>query len=202
MDSSPGILASLAYAFEANDARPNRQLDCSLIGPPLRSMVDSLLDYSDSAIIDLIISDFKEHYDSIGYLKTSPFKGVRRMLDQLSCAGIRLNIATNKRSLPTQQILSALGWCNYFDWVYSSDSKLPPFASKTDLLAQLLRDARISVHSCIYVGDRAEDWYSAQANGLRFGWAQWGFMDKTLNIDDDSLILSAPDAAHFLGRSW
>ena len=53
IDSSPGILHSLEYAFEQLSITPFRPLNRSLIGPPLRDMLASLCASKDHDMVDL-----------------------------------------------------------------------------------------------------------------------------------------------------
>lgn len=193
VDSSAGILASLGHAFRANGVTPTGALSDFMIGPPVREIIESLSPEIDSATIDSIIEYFKSHYDSIGYLRTVPYDGIDQMLRQLLEAGVCLAIVTNKREQPTKLIVNQLGWKNCFSSIYSPDSVQPSSPSKAALIGQLLRDTDLHPRHCVYIGDRTEDWHSARDNGIRFGWAQWGYCLQKPDFDDDSFILAAPD---------
>jgi phosphoglycolate phosphatase-like HAD superfamily hydrolase len=54
--------------------------------------------------------------------------------------------------------------------------------------------------SCLYIGDRIEDWHAARANNIRFGWADWGFSKDELHFDDDSFVLTKPDLQSVLDQ--
>jgi phosphoglycolate phosphatase len=200
VDSAPSILASLAYSFSAQNVTPNEPLQASLIGPPLHETVQSLAPQLTRAQIEPIIETFKHHYDTSGYLQTEVFPGVESMLQQLQAAKLNLAIVTNKRANPTQLILKHLGWSNRFMHAYSPDTFLPLLASKADLIGRLLRQTGWQPRNCLYIGDRIEDWQSAQSNGVRFGWAQWGFSKDALVFNDDSFLLSEPDSTVVLNQ--
>jgi phosphoglycolate phosphatase len=197
VDSAPGILASFAGVFAAHGVAPNRPLTPTLIGPPLRETLASLCDGDDPALLDRLTAAFKAHYDTEGYRQTRPFDGVADMLAGLATAGLGLHIATNKRALPTGQILRHLGWDELFQRVCALDSFTPALPHKTALLGRLLAVAGLSAADGVYVGDRAEDRDAARANGLRFAWALWGFGDAA-GADDDGLRLAVPDSAPLL----
>ncbi len=201
VDSSAGIFASLQHAFSVNGVTLNTCLTTSLIGPPLRETVASLIGQHQIMLLDRIIKSFELHYDSLGYLDSSPYHGVDVMLQKLVANGTILAIATNKRSYPTELILSSLGWKSLFRWVYSPDSVQPSLNSKTDLLARMLLDTNLDPSCCLYVGDRAADWHSAKANGIRFAWADWGFSELAPLFNDDSIIMLQPQA-HVIVRQW
>jgi len=200
VDSSPGILASLETAFRLAEVDPIQPLHASLIGPPLRETVAHLAPRQSISKVDQIIANFKSSYDSSGYLSTKAYPGIFIMLCALKSSGFRLHIATNKRASPTRLILSCLGWNNFFESVYSPDSFLPESASKAKLISTQLDRECLSCHQALYVGDRLEDWHSAQANGLCFAWAHWGFGADHTGFPDDIITLPTPESlTAFLG---
>lgn len=197
VNSAPGILASFAGAFAENGVMPNRPLTPDLIGPPLRATLAGLCDDPEPAMLDRLTATFKAHYDMEGYRQTLPFAGVADMLAGLATAGLTLHIATNKRAFPTGLILRHLGWDGLFKRVCTLDSYAPPLPHKATLLRRLLAAEGLDAADSLYVGDRAEDMDAAQANGLRFAWAMWGF-GEAMRIDGVWLRLAEPDPAPLL----
>ena len=193
VDSSLGILGSLAEAFKSAKVKPIHPLDSSLIGPPLRETITYLAPGLTRPKVDQIISAFKCHYDHIGYRETKPFAGVCAALYLLKSQGVEMHIATNKRTVPTRLILAYLGWSGLFNSVYSSDSIQSISPTKAELLSSQLMCEGLSSDCTYYIGDRLDDWYSASANGVRFVWAQWGYSSSYLEFSDNSLILHSPD---------
>jgi len=203
VDSSIGILASLENAFRLAEVDPVQPLHASLIGPPLRETVTLLAPRQSISKVDQIIAAFKSIYDSSGYLATKAYPDVSIMLSTLKSSGFRLHIATNKRATPTHLILSSLGWNDFFESVYSPDSVLPATASKAELITIQLDRECLSCHQTLYVGDRLEDWHSAQANGLCFAWAHWGFGADHTVFPEDIITLPTPESlTAFLGISF
>jgi phosphoglycolate phosphatase len=198
VDSSPGILASLDHALQAQGVSPTYPLNSALIGPPLLEIVTYLCPDLNSAQRDQIVEQFKRHYDSNGYLMTSPFIGVEQMLAHLIREGVSLSIATNKRHAPTRRILSYLNWDDLFQYVYCPDSVSPPVAGKAELIARLCLAADWMPTQCLYVGDRMEDMYSAHANNIRFAYAQWGFGNFSQGTKSPFLCLESPSASSLL----
>jgi len=62
VDSSVGILHSLAHAFHSHGITPLVPLEPSLIGPPLRETITALSADIDIAKSDAIIESFKSHF--------------------------------------------------------------------------------------------------------------------------------------------
>lgn len=175
IDSSASILAGFAAALDDLKIAPKLPLTATVIGPPLRETLATLAGSCDAVLLDLLINSFKNYYDTEGYKATTVFSGVDEMLKQMHAAGAALHIATNKRLLPTHLILKHLGWGDLFTSVYALDARSPVFASKAEMIAGLMQDQGIAHASAAYVGDRPEDGLAADANGLPFYAAEWGY---------------------------
>jgi phosphoglycolate phosphatase len=110
-----------------------------------------------------------------GVLKTEAYPGIGDMLRALRAAGMELSIATNKRIHPTRLIIEHLGWDGIFDSIHALDIFTPPLPNKAAMLGRLLIDRGIDTRRAVYVGDRVEDFEAAEANGLPFIAATWGY---------------------------
>ncbi len=175
IDSAPAILDAFEAAFITCQRQPVTPLVRDVIGPPLMETLALLAGTGDSDVLQLLAKAFKQQYDTEGYKQTKVFPGIENMLVSLREEGLQLYIATNKRLLPTQRILDYFGWTHYFVGIYALDAFSPPLGSKADMIGQVLRLNQLSVEGSIYIGDRDEDGLSAQANGLRFLLASWGY---------------------------
>ena len=175
IDSSPSILAGFAVALGAHKIAPKSELTAALIGPPLKITLSRISGSQDQDLLESLANSFKSYYDTEGYRLSRVFPGIPEMLAGLQLNGIRLHIATNKRIHPTRLILEYLGWSDFFRSVYGQDSVTPAFTNKASMIRQQLLDQEISAEDAAYLGDRPEDGEAAEANGLRFYAAQWGY---------------------------
>lgn len=175
VDSSPGILASLAHVLEKHGIEPRVSLTRNLIGPPLAATMARITGIERSDCLQDLIAGFIAHYDSLGYLVTPAYSGVAHSLTQLAQLGWPLYIATNKRIAPTRKILAYLGWDKMFAGVYASDLFTPLILDKCHLLSELISREQLDPYETAYVGDTHEDAYSAAANRLHFFAACWGY---------------------------
>jgi phosphoglycolate phosphatase len=180
IDSAPSILECFRLTLQANNIAPQVKVETSLIGPPLAKTLSILTGKHDPLELEKLISDFKDLYDNEGYKETIAYPEIISLIEGIQKLNIRLHIATNKRLAPTLLILKFLGWSNYFDSVYSIDSRHPSFSNKAEMLSSLLLDQYIDTNSCIYIGDRFEDMESALENQLEFIGALWGYQDQNL----------------------
>jgi phosphoglycolate phosphatase len=200
VDSSLGILNSLEAAFMNSSCTPVKPFSSELIGPPLRETLCLLAGTSDPELLDLLSTNFKIHYDTVGFQLTTPFPGTGQMIENLAAAEISLNIATNKRQRPTSQILRLLGWSTMFDLVLSPDSFRPTLSSKAAILSKLLSEANLSAENCLYIGDRFDDYNAALKVGMPFALAEWGFESGDSVFPPDIIRLKTPDAGQLI--SW
>lgn len=175
IDSAPAIVASFRDAFASAGLTPTIAIDSSIIGPPLLETLELLSGNQDPKLIATLADHFKASYDTTGLLQTAAYDGIGDMLAQLHQAGRSLSIATNKRIHPTCLILEHLGWTDYFDAVYALDLFQPRLANKAAMIGRLLADRSIPVSAAVYIGDRAEDGESADANKLPFIATTWGY---------------------------
>ena len=175
IDSAPAILASYRDAVASTGHRPVIAIDAGIVGPPLLETLRMLAGTCDAAVIDALAAGFKASYDSSGYRQTAAYAGVGEMLERLAAGGCQLSIATNKRLHPTRLILDHLGWSRHFAAVYALDAFEPRLPNKAAMIARLMQDRAIPRDQAIYVGDRSEDGESADANGLPFLAATWGY---------------------------
>jgi len=175
IDSSPSILATFRDVLESNKVEPRVVIDSTIIGPPLVDTLRSITGIDDAARLLGLAEAFKFRYDSVGVLQTRAYPGIVDMLDRLRTWGYSLYIATNKRLTPTVRILRNLRLWEYFDAVYTIDIATPPYAGKNAMIAALLSQKNISSESGCYVGDRPEDGFAADANGLAFIAVDWGY---------------------------
>lgn len=174
VDSSEGILESLRRCLSAVGQQPRVELNRSLIGPPLRRMLEIVLDTQDPQLLQSIEQAFRQEYDAAGYLITRPYPDVAQMLERLVAADRRLHIVTNKRMVPTRQILHALGWGALFSSVNTLDT-CAGARHKADVVAALLQKLGIQTAAGVFVGDTEDDANAASINGLPFAWARWGY---------------------------
>ena len=175
INSSPSILSCFRQALKDEGLTPLLPLSDSLIGPPLRQTLINLTGVTDNAVLDRLVDGFKASYDTEGYKDTLLYDGVELLLASLAELNIPLAIATNKRRIPTLKILEHLGWNGYFRCVGTLDTPFPPHTDKAALIRYLLTEIGVTAEKSLYVGDKWEDGVAADANGMAFRAAGWGY---------------------------
>jgi phosphoglycolate phosphatase len=175
IDSSPGILASFGRVLAAHGLAPVVPLEASLIGPPLAVTLQQVSGIADEARLARLVEAFKQDYDTAGCLATEVFPGVAAGLAQLTAAGSRLFIVTNKRMLPTRRILEALGLARHFAGIHTRDETEPMALSKTVVTQRVVARYGIDRSRAFFVGDSDEDAAAARENSLAFIHAAYGY---------------------------
>lgn len=198
VDSSNGILSSLAAAFEKTGCKPIIPFSSEIIGPPLVETISLLSGSSDPLLLDRLSESFKVHYDTVGVNQTIPFPGVEQMLQSLVAAEISLHIATNKRQSPASRIIEVMGWSAMFELVLSPDSVNPVLPSKAAILAKLLAETTLQAKDCLYIGDRLDDYNAALEIGIPFALAEWGFEGDDSDFPPDTLRMKSPNAGQLI----
>ena len=175
IDSLPGIAASLEVAFRAaGKPLPPRDLR-TVIGPPIRKIALALDSSLAEDEVEAIALAFRAHYDSEGWRATVLFPRVEQGLRNMQRAGRRLFIVTNKPRLATRQILQQYELEPLFEAIFSRDSRTPQYASKAEMLGDLMARYALPPAESLMVGDTHEDQQAAAANGLHFAHAAYGY---------------------------
>ncbi len=175
IDSAPSILACFGKVLHDAGVPPRVPLGEQLIGPPLAQTLQTLTGILDDTAIAAMTESFKKYYDTEGYRDSLPYAGVAEVLAELKAAGHALSLATNKRILPTRLILAHLGWDSLFASVWALDGFQPRLADKTAMLREILLLNGAVPAQTVYIGDKAEDGWAAQANEIQFVAAHWGY---------------------------
>ena len=175
VDSASGILSSFDAAFKSQGITPKKALNFELIGPPLRSIMCQLADSDAPHVIESLISAFKLHYDLNGYQEIFEYASSKPLLAYMAQCQLPVFLATNKRKVPTDLIIEMLQWRRYFQGIYSLDSVNPTASNKGALIQHILHAHALSPMTTLYIGDRLDDAEAANAAGVQFFHAVWGY---------------------------
>lgn len=175
VDSQPGIARSVGAALTACGVAVQAPDLKRLIGPPVRDILAAASGLSGNATLDRLESAFRTSYDTSGWRLTTCQPGVVEMLRRLRTQAVTLFMATNKPSRAARRILRGLALEPLFAEVVSPDSQFPVFASKAEMLIDLLERHRIPSDGCLMIGDTLEDCHAAAAAGLQCLVVQHGY---------------------------
>lgn len=206
VDSAPAIIATLERTAHKHGLQPQRQAGRDMIGPPLLATLSGYLGVTDANLLEALAASFKQVYDSEGIEATLLYPGVATLLQNLQAKGCRLWLATNKRQRPTELLLEKFLLRGLFASVYCLDTRQPPYADKTQMLIELLREQGIAATDAVYVGDTSHDEKAAAGAGLAFIGVAWGYGSGVQQLSPqavcaaDTPALAAAITQHFEGK--
>ncbi len=178
IDSMPGIRASCLATLDALGHAPDPAIDFRrLIGPPLPEVMRQMLRPYGDHRIDLAVSTYRTHYAEIGMFLATVYPGVTETLECLHRRGVRLLVATSKRTVFATPIVHRLDLAQWLHGIYGTEPD-GCLDHKADLIAALLRAEQLAARSTVMVGDRSHDIQGARANGVRAIGALWGYGDR------------------------
>ena len=156
-------------------------------GPPFDEMARTLFpDRFTQGLADEIRRRFAAHYDGDGFPGTREYPGVLDEVRRLKAEGRVVAIVTNKRFAGATAMAGRFGWDEVFDGVFAGDMfadpavaagfGMPPGkARKPELLAAVMRRFGAAPAECALVGDTANDFEAAAANGVLSVGVAWGY---------------------------
>lgn len=102
------------------------------------------------------------------------FDGVAHALRSLRSRGVRLGVVTNLPRWVALPMLSSHQIAALFDAIicYEDTRSHKP---SPDPLIRCVEVLDLAPQLCTYVGDDKNDFVAAQAAGMRFAWAAWGY---------------------------
>lgn len=174
IDSSPGIRRCVdeSLAHHGFPAITDEQFS-SFIGPPLTTGFGSVVD--DDTLIDSLITVYREHYGAGGMYEYSVYDGIPELLTRLNDAGLRLAIATSKRTGFARPVVDHAGLASQFEIVVGSERD-GAGAEKPVVMRSVFEQLAITdPGAVVMVGDREHDGHGATAIGTEFVGVTWGF---------------------------
>jgi phosphoglycolate phosphatase len=174
VDSAAGIARAAARALARFDRPPltAEQLR-AFVGPPLRESFAGIGVTGDE--LDGLVDAYRHHYLEDGILDFEVYPGVVPLLDALGAAGLRLGVATSKRTASARRVLAHAGLAGRFAAVEGSE----PDGSRPDkaaVIAGALGALDVDHPGrVVMVGDREHDALGARAVAVGFIGVAWGF---------------------------
>ena len=107
-DTVEGITKSIQYALRKHGRDAElKELRC-FAGPPLVDKFMEVYEVSKEEA-EQLVTDFRERYVPIGVYESSPFPGIRELLEAVRAAGKKTAIATSKPQALAELLLQRAG---------------------------------------------------------------------------------------------
>lgn len=167
---SKGITTSINYALEKVGAPRKEPADLNqYIGPPLNEIFSEILNTRNAVIIEEAISYYRERYVSIGYMENVLYEDIQEVLEVLIVRGIRLYVATSKRTDIAKSIIKYFDLQKYFVQVLGCDAQ----RQKHDLLEEIIK--LNDGHTLLMIGDRSYDMNAGRKVSAKCIGVLWGY---------------------------
>ena len=204
VDSLPGIGWSIGKALEACGVVSSPFDLKPLIGPPIRTILAAVSGIADPSALDRLEGAFRASYDSEGWRKTVLQPGTLDILRRLRTCGAELWVVTNKPLLASGMILRELACAGLFRELVCRDSRTPPFASKAEMLCNLVSREGLKREECLLIGDTLEDATAAARAGIwcalvMHGYGRW---DGSLTAPEQCFLLKTWDDLLNYVKRW
>lgn len=178
IDSLPGIAASLNRALERcglpghADGDVRRFIGNGSYELARRAMPDGTA----SADVLAVETAFKDDYAITWPDGTAPYDGIRECLENLTAAGFRLAVLSNKPHPFTVEIVQRLFPGLHFDPVFGQRPDTPRKPDPEAAL-QIARHWDYLPERCRFIGDSTVDLETARAAGIPAIAVGWGYHD-------------------------
>jgi phosphoglycolate phosphatase len=121
-----------------------------------------------------LVKDFRERYVPIGVYESSPFPGIRELLEALRRAGKKVAVATSKPQTLAELLLERAGLRELFDVVVGSGGGVNNDA-KWQIVTRAMELCGSKPENCVLVGDTRYDVEGAQKCGIPCIGVRWGY---------------------------
>jgi 2-phosphoglycolate phosphatase len=122
--------------------------------------------------------EFFRNYESRMTENTSVFDGVAELVAQISQAGLKWGVVTNKSARFTVPLTKAMPLFNTAQTIVSGDTT-PHAKPHPAPLLEAARQLDVAPERCIYVGDDERDIVAGRAAGMPTVAAAYGYLGKT-----------------------
>lgn len=180
IDSGPGILKSAravisSFGFEI----PPEQTLHKFIGPPLKMSFIETFNISPDLADEVVAAYRKQYKETKGILDAYIYQDMEDLLMQLNEAGATVAIASAKQERTVRETLRCFNLLQYFQAVAGAVPN-SEYADKTEIMQDCLNRLNADIENTIMVGDTHYDAEGADAIGIDFCAALWGYGFKSI----------------------
>ena len=172
-DTVEGITKSIQYALRKHGRDAALEDLRCFAGPPL---VDKFMEVYGVTReeAEQLVTDFRERYVPIGVYESSPFPGIRELLEALRAAGKKVAVATSKPQPLAELLLERAGLRKLFDVVVGSGGGVNNDA-KWQIVTRTMELCGAKPENCVLVGDTKYDVEGARKCGIPCIGVRWGY---------------------------
>lgn len=200
-DPKVGITLSVQYALsQLKYPLPNVDDLDWIIGPPLRESFKTLLQTTDSALLDLAMKLYRERFKEKGLYENVVYPGIPELLSRLQDNGCIHMLATSKPKIFAKKILQHFSMDSYFSVIMGSELN-GQFVEKEVLIGEVLKQVPLDLRSkTVMIGDRKFDVQGARANHIDVISVGYGYgtVEELHNSNPDYIVRSVRELEKLL----
>ena len=155
-----------------------------MVGHGVRNLVTQALpeDARREQLIEDALADFKEWYSSHIDVRTRPYPGMQELLEDLSEAGVRLAVASNKFQSGTEKLIREFFPGIPFAAILGNREGFP-LKPDPEIVGEVLRASGVPKEAAVLVGDSGTDMQTARNGGIDAIAVGWGYRPMTASED-------------------
>jgi phosphoglycolate phosphatase len=135
------------------------------IGPPLTGSFAKMLGSDEAALLEQAVAHYRNRFATIGYLENTVYGGVVEMLQRVRALGYRMIVVTAKPHPYATKIVEHFSLRSFFDGLYGSELS-GMRSDKSELIAYVMQQERLTAGNTVMVGDREHDVIGAAHSGI------------------------------------
>lgn len=179
LDTSSGLISSTRYMIEKLGLpKVSEDVLKSFVGPRIQDSLSRVYGLTGEAGKEAA-AVFRNHYKEGDVLKAEPYPGIEGILQNLSEAGVKMAVATNKRQDFTDALMKKFGFDKYLSCVFGTDPE-GKYVKKDliNMCVDYFDD--INTFDAVMIGDSSYDAEAALEVGIDFVGVMYGFDFKSI----------------------
>ena len=178
LDTLDDLSAAVNYAMRQRGfPQHTREEYRMMVGHGARNLMTKALPAKyaqDEAMIDAVLVDFRNYYNTHIDVFTKPFPGIPQLLAELHRKGIKLAVASNKFQEGTEHLIKEF-FPNIPFVAILGNRPGYPLKPDPEVVGEVLRKAGIPKEDAVMVGDSDTDMETANNGGIRGIAVSWGY---------------------------
>ena len=200
VDTVPDLAPALNRLMASRALAPFSHLQtAAMIGDGVAVLVGRAFAARGQVPDERAIADFSADYGAHAAVESRPYPGVDALLRDLSAAGWRLAICTNKPEAAARSLLESLGLMALLCAIGGGDSFPVRKPDPAHLLATL-RAAGGDPAGAVMVGDHANDVAAASGAGVKSVFVTWGYGAIAMAAGADAVVHDIPGLRETIER--
>lgn len=150
-----------------------------MVGSGIRKLLEDAskkVGYTES--LDELVSLFKNQYNKNIVNKTSPYQGVKEILEQLP--RFKKVVLSNKLDEFTKKVVTNVGIASHFDLILGANTSLYASKPSAEGVQFILNKLQIKPENAIMIGDSTHDIHAAKSAGVATCSVTYGYRSRAV----------------------